>query len=315
VRHSRSRVLGAAVTKAKALLEYWYYLLNVGVVRALPERASRRLSAWVAERMFARGGKRLDAALANLALAYPELAPEARREIARQSWLHTAWGMVDAARARDWSDDELRRRVRFENVEAVEKALARGRGAIILTLHFGSIELALMTAPLLGLPITVVGRPLPNPWIRRHMAAQRTRTGARLLEHEDVVARILASLREGRCVAFLNDQYARRRGGILAPLFGARSYTAPGVALLALRSGAPVFPFYTVREAPDRHRCVVLPEIQFERTGNVRRDLFAATALTNQALEGIIRSQPEQWLWSHRRFRRSPDLPAGFYAG
>ncbi len=302
------------MNQLQARLEYGYYLANVGVVRALPEGAAQRLARAVALRMFARGGRRLDAALANLALAYPDLAPTARREIARESWVQTAWAMLDAARSRVWSFEELRRRVHFENPERLQNALAGGRGAVLLTLHFGSIELAMLTLPLAGIPLTVVGRPLPNPWIRRHMAQQRTRTGAQLLEHHDVAPRILRALREGRCVAFLNDQYARRTGGILAPLFGARCFTAPGAALLALRSGAPVLPFYIVREGPDQHRAVVLPEIELARTGDIRRDVATATARTNDALESIIRRHPEQWLWAHRRFRRSPDLPADFYA-
>jgi KDO2-lipid IV(A) lauroyltransferase len=301
------------VNQLQARLEYYYYLANLGVVRGLPETAARRLASGVAQLLFARGGKRQKAALANLALAYPDLSARQRFEIARESWVQAAWAMLDAARARRWSDAELARRVRVENLDRVETALARGRGALILSLHFGSIELALMTAPLWGYPVTVVGRPLPNPWIRRHLAEQRTRTGAQLLEHESVATRVLGALRKGRCVAFLNDQYARRRGGILAPFFGARCYTAPGVALLALRSGAPVLPFYTVREAPDRHRCFVLPELELPRTGNLRADVASATARMNRALEEIIRSHPEQWLWAHRRFRRSPDLPADFY--
>ena len=302
------------MNQLQARLEYYYYLANVGVVRALPESAARRLARAVALRMFAHGGRRLDAALANLALAYPDLSSRERREIARESWLQTAWGMLDAARSRVWSDEELRRRVRFENLERMQQALARGRGALLLTLHFGSIELAMLTLPLAGIPLTVIGRPLPNPWIRRHMTQQRTRSGAQLLEHHDVAPRVLRVLRQGRCVAFLNDQYGRRTGGILAPLFGARCFTAPGVALLALRSKAPVLPFYIVREAPDRHRAVFLPELVLERTGDVRRDVATATTRTNEILETIIRLHPEQWLWAHRRFRRSPDLPADFYA-
>jgi len=295
-------------------LEYAYYLANVGVVRALPEPAARRLARAVALRMFAQGGRRQNAALANLALAYPELAPSERLAIARESWVHTAWSMVDAARARGWSDDELRRRVHFENLELVEKALARGRGAIALTLHFGSFDLALMATPLAGIPLTAIGRRLPNRWIHAHLTQQRTRTGARVLDNRRVAPRLLGALREGRVVAFLNDQYARRTGGILAPFFGARCFTAPGVALLALRTGAPVLPFYVVREAPDRHRAVFLPELPLERTGDLRGDVARATALTNQTLETIIRRHPEQWLWAHRRFRRSPDLPRDFYA-
>ena len=303
------------MNQLQARLEYYYYLANVGVVRGLPEPAARRLATAVARLLFARGGRRQEAALANLSLAYPDLSAERRREIARESWVQAAWAMLDAARARaSGATTSCAGACASRTWSASQKALARGRGALILTLHFGSIELALMTAPLWGFPLTVVGRPLPNPWIRRHMAEQRTRTGARLLEHETVATRMLRALREGRCVAFLNDQYARRRGGILAPLFGARCYTAPGVALLALRSGAPVLPFYTVREAPDRHRCFVLPELELPRTGDVRADVAAATARMNQALEEIIRSHPEQWLWAHRRFRRSPDLPRDFYA-
>ena len=57
-----------------------------------------------------------------------------------------------------------------------------------------------------------------------------------------------------------------------------------------------------------------LPELALERTGDIRRDIASATARTNDTLEAIIRLHPEQWLWSHRRFRRSPDLPADFYA-
>ena len=295
----------------QARLEYWYYLANVGVARGLPERAARRLATAVARLLVARGGQRLDAALANLALAFPISRARAPRSRARDGC--GAWAMLDAS-ARRMEREELRRRVRFENLEGIQQALARGRGALILTLHFGSIELAMLTLPLVGVPLTVVGRPLPNPWIRRHMAQQRTRTGAQLLEHHDVAPRILSALREGRAVAFLNDQYARRTGGILSPFFGARCYTAPGVALLALRSGAPVFPYYTVRERPDRHVGVLLPEIELDRTGDLRRDIAAATARTNQVLEEIIRRHPEQWLWAHRRFRRSPDLPADFYA-
>ena len=295
-------------------LEYYYYLANVGIVRGLPEPAAQRLASAVANLLFARGGRRQKAALANLALAYPELSARDRREIARESWVQTAWAMIDAIRSPVWSEEELRRRVRFENLEGLQQALARGRGVLILTLHFGSIELAMLTLPLAGIPLTAVNRPLPNPWIRRHLAQQRARTGAQLLDHRDVAPRILGALRQGRAVAFLNDQYGRRSGGILSPFFGARCFTARGIALLALRSGAPVLPGYIVRDRPDRHRCVLLPELELDRTGDLERDIATATARTNQALEAIIRLHPEQWLWAHRRFRRSPDLPADFYA-
>jgi KDO2-lipid IV(A) lauroyltransferase len=302
------------VSKAREILEYYYYLLNVGVVRALPEQRARRLSSWVAERIFAWNDRHVKTALANVRVAFPEKGEAERREIGLQSYLHTAWGMLDAALAKRWSDAELLRRARMVGRDHLDKALDLGRGALVLTLHFGSIELALMTTPLHGIPLTVIGRPLPNPRIRRDMRAQRTRTGAELIEHRGVAPEILRALRKGRCVAVLNDQYERRSKGIAVPFFGVRSYTSPGIATLSLLSGAPVGPFYIVREAHDRHRCVWLPAINVPRSGDVKRDIAIATERYNTVLEEIIREHPEQWMWSHRRFRHSPDLPRDLYA-
>ena len=302
------------MTKTQEILEYYYYLLNVGVVRALPEDRARRLATWVAERMFARNGRHARTALANLAVAFPNESEATRRAIGLESYRHTAWGMLDAARAKRWSDAEVMRRVSISGQEHYEKALAIGRGALVLTLHIGSIELAMMAMPLYGVPLTVVGRPLPNPRIRLDMRAQRTRTGAELIEHRRVAPRILRALRRGRCVALMNDQYERRSKGISTPFFGVRSYTSPGAATLARRSGSPVIPFYIVREGPDRHRAFWLPAVDVPRSGDAKRDIAEATARYNAVLEEIIRKHPEQWMWSHRRFRHSPDLPRDFYA-
>ena len=99
------------------------------------------------------------------------------------------------------------------------------------------------------------------------------------------------------------------------PFFGVRASTSAGVATLAIRSGAPVVPVYALREAPDRHRIVVIPALETPQTGDRRRDARAATRLYNAVFESIIRRHPEHWMWGHRRFRHSPDLPGDPYAG
>ncbi len=73
-------------------------------------------------------------------------------------------------------------------------------------------------------------------------------------------------------------------------------------------------PIYVTRVAPDRHRVVFLPALEAPATGDRKRDIEQATARYNAVLERLIREHPEQWMWAHRRFRHSPDLPDPTYA-
>jgi len=296
-------------------LEYAAYRGGAALLRALPEERARGLATRAARLAFARGGRRARVALANLRIAFPELAPEEQRRIARESWVQQAWNAIDALACPTWSDAELRRRVELEGLEHQRAAAALGRGVLLLMPHLGSIELAWAALPLHGPPLTVLTRPLSNRLIQREHVQSRAAHGAEILPHRGAALRVLRALSEGRRVAIANDQYARRSRGIFAPFFGVRSSTSPGAALLALRSGAPLLPFYLVRLGRDRHRGVFLPPLEFERSGDHRKDVELATARMNQVLEALIRQHPEQWLWGHRRFRHSPDLPGDPYRG
>jgi len=302
-----------SVTTVRHGLEYAGYRLGVEFLRRGPEAATHRAAARLARRTFDRGHRHTRITLANLAVAFPAKTEEERYEIGRESFVHFAHGLVDVARSTRWSDEELMRRVAFTGLENLDKAAAEGPGTLVLTPHLGSFELAIRAAPLYGLPILVTGRPLPNPLMRRDMNGQRTRTGAELILHRNVAHEMLRALHEKRPVVVMNDQYTRRSKAILAPFFGVRCHTTPGPATIALRSRAPVVLFYIVRDAIDRHRMVCLPPLEFERSGHLKRDIADFTALQNRAFEQVIREHPEQYMWSHRRFRNSPDLPNHLY--
>jgi KDO2-lipid IV(A) lauroyltransferase len=178
-----------------------------------------------------------------------------------------------------------------------------------LTLHLGSFELMAKALPLHGVPLTLVARAMANRRLYAWLVRERTRTGAELIDREGAARDILRALRAGRLVEQMVDQYAKRKHGVFAPLFGARCSTAASVALFARRTGAPVVPCYTHRLEPERNRIVCLPPLELPVGADRKIDVEAATARCNAALEQIIRSHPEQWMWAHRRFRHSPDLP------
>ena len=299
--------------KLRDPLELAGYRLGAAAVHRLPVPLTRRLAAGVAARMFERGGKRARWTMTNLRLAFPNRSEEELRSIGRASYVHFAWNFLDFIYSERWTDDDIRARVRFEGLDNVRDALKGGRGAIALSLHLGNFELFPKSTPLFGIPSVALGRPMRNRLLYRRVLEHRTRTGTRILETRNAVRPILRALRDGNLVGILNDQYGGRSKGVYAPFFGYRCLTAAGVATLALRTGVPVVLVYVYREGPDAHVATLDPALDLPRTGNVERDIVEATTIMNREFERVIRAHPEQWLWGHRRFRRSPDLPGNPY--
>jgi Kdo2-lipid IVA lauroyltransferase/acyltransferase len=303
------------VYSPREIAEYAAYRAAVMALRAVPLAPAQAIAARAARALFARGGRRVDYVLANLRIAFPDKSEAERREIGRESYVHLAWNLVDVARGRDWKADDIRARVDFEGKEVADAVLAAGKGVVCLTLHLGNFELLVRAVPLFGLPVSVIGRPLGNRLLREELIRSRTSTGVELLLHRNVLPQMLRLIHKGRVVTVLNDQYARRSRGAFVPFFGVRASTSLGPAVLALRTGAPIVPAYSTRVGPDHHRLVVRPPLETPDTGDRRKDAELLTARCNAAMEEIIRAHPEQWMWSHRRFRHSPDLPGDPYGG
>ncbi|HTO52582.1 MAG TPA: lysophospholipid acyltransferase family protein [Myxococcota bacterium] len=299
----------------RELAEYAAFRSAVTALSALPLETSQRLAARVARAWFDRGGKRVHYVLTNLRIAFPERSEDERYQIGRESYVSFAWGLIDVARGRHWTAEDVRARVEVEGMEIGQAVMAAGKGAAALTLHIGSFEIVPKAAPLFGFPLTVIGRPVANRLLRAELLRQRQSTGTEMLLHKDVLPKMLRAVKKGRPVVVLNDQYARRSRGVFVPFLGVRASTSLGLAVLALRSGAPVVPAYTIRVGPDHHRLVIRPPLETPDTGDRRKDAELLTARANEALGEIIRAHPEQYMWSHRRFRHSPDLPGDPYGG
>ncbi len=298
----------------RQLIEFQALRLSSSLIRGLPLPVAQRLGAAAARRLFNRGGERVGYALVNLGIAFPERSEEARREIGRQSYVHFVWNLIDNARSQRWSNEEVPKHIRFDGLEHLRAALEEGRGAMLLVPHMGNFELGAMALPLLGFEVAGVARPMRNPLIWRQVSQQRTRTGAVLIQQRRAAPQILRALRQGRAVGLLNDQYVRGTREVFVPFFGVRCSTAAGIAILALRTGAPVLPAYMVRDAPDHHVTTLCPPLNVPRSGDSRRDIEEATSAYNRAYEDIIRRHPEQYMWATRRYRHSPDLPTEPYA-
>jgi Kdo2-lipid IVA lauroyltransferase/acyltransferase len=249
-------------------------------------------------------------ALANLAVAFPELPAAERRRLARRSWQHLGMTVVELARLLSRPLEATMDEIAVDGLEHMHALMAAHGRALMLTAHLGNWEYLPAVARLAGYPLAVVVRPLDSPGLDALADAMRRKTGAELIDKRGALRPVLEALRRGGLVGILLDQNAARREGVFVPFFGRAASTSRSVALLAVRTRTPVLPIFIRREGPGRHRVVIEPPLPMPAVNEPERAVVELTARCTQVIEAAVRRTPEQWLWSHDRWRTRPPAAA-----
>ena len=202
--------------------------------------------------------------------------------------------------------DELVARMDLEGAENLHAALAGGRGAFILSGHCGNWELLSVR---ISREVTVTGlaRAMANPLVDSAIESQRRAAGVRTIDARDAVRGVLRALQRGEAVGMLLDQSALRRERVFVPFLGRPAATNFGLAMLALKSGAPVLPAFSARGTDGRHHAWIGPPIPPAEEGGRTQRIGVATARYTAAIEAYIRCYPAQWFWVHNRWKRQPE--------
>lgn len=294
----------------------WLSLLECGVVLGiafpiayLPLAISYPLGAAVGQLLSFLDRRHRRVAQENLALAFGgSRTPQEIRRMTRAHFRSLGKTFVDICRLIRLRPADLKAMVEIDGGEVLQTI--KGRGVLFVTGHFGPWEyLPAAATHLAGEPLTVVARPMDNPYLDRFLNSVRRRWGSRVIEKREALKALLEALRQGGKVGILIDQYVARGEGAFVDFFGHPASTTTAPALVALRSGAAVIPVVILRQGVGRFRIVVGKEVAVPRTGGIREDVAALTAAMTKALEDLIRLRPEEWFWVHRRWKHL--IPGG----
>jgi KDO2-lipid IV(A) lauroyltransferase len=245
-------------------------------------------------------------ALDNITLVYGDtLSPAARATLARQCFEHLGMTAMECCRLFFGPTERLLGRIRGRGMEYIGQAMAHGRGVFFLTGHFGNWELLAATHGQAGFGLSVVVRPLDNPYLEALIARARERSGLRAISKRDAVQGVRAALARGECIGILLDQDAGR-DGVFVPFLGHPASTSRALAVLAIKTRAPVVPAFIHRLPDGGHELVLDPEIPLAITGDLDHDIEVNTARFTEAIERHVLAHPEQWFWVHRRWKSRP---------
>ncbi len=281
---------------------YWGVWLGIAIVRAvnlLPLRAQMFIGRATGRLAFLFSRRDRRVADINVGLCLPGLDTSQRRALLKRHFESLGCALYETGLVWWASDARLRRLIRFDGVEHLQAALAQGRGALMLSAHFTTLEMGARGLTLLG-PTSIMYLTPGNELIAELSRRGRARHTVQAIS-SDQIRDLLQNLKNKLPVWYAPDQRFTDRNSELVPFFGHPASSNVATSRLAKISRAPVLPYFPARRADNRGYVIRIhpPLDQFPSD-----DPIADTRRFHELIEAQVRQYPEQYLWAYKRFRR-----------
>jgi KDO2-lipid IV(A) lauroyltransferase len=288
--------------KIRYELEYAAVKFILAVVNLIPYRLALVIGDVIGFLGFSVFGIRRKVTLANLKNSFGDQYTDREyKRIGLRAYRNLARSMVEYGLFPSLRKKGLDKFITMEGREHLQTIRDCGKGAVMVTGHFGSWELMGALIASEGWPIDYLVGEQHNLKVNAIMNSHRTMFGIGLIELGVAARGVFKAVRGGRMVCMLSDQDAGS-DGVVVQFLGRPASTPKGPAAFALKTGAPLACGFIIREGR-RQRIVVEPPIQVELTGDKDEDISRLTQAYTSLLEKYVREHPDHWFWPHRRWK------------
>lgn len=243
-----------------------------------------------------RGRRRV--ARRNLELCFPDLDQSARERLLRQSMQSVGLGGYEFVRA--WWGPAIHEPYTLSGLEHIEAERAKGRGILLLSGHFMTLELC---GRMLcnHIPLAGMYRRHKQPLLEREVKAGRLRYADAMFAREELRAAV-KYVKRGGILWYAPDQDMRGKDAVFAPFFGIPASTITATHQMAKLTGAAVLPFFHRRGPDGSYVLRIGPALDAFPS----EDPVGDTARVNGLIEAMVREAPDEYLWIHKRFKSRP---------
>jgi Kdo2-lipid IVA lauroyltransferase/acyltransferase len=273
------------------------FKLGTWVMRALPPGLRYPLAALTGRCAFFVMPRRRRIAFENFGqvLGLPASDPLVKRT-ARHAFGNYFKMFADFMLMDSLKPEEIRRMVRPEGKERIDRLLAEGKGAVVVTAHVSNWDMLAAASAVYGYSISAVTNELPSGRLNELVIASRERIGMKMIRlGAGSLRQILKALGRNELVALASDLYSGDRG-VRVPFFNRPAVFPAGPAAIALKTGAPILPVWIRRQPNNLYIAEIEEPIEVSRTGDNARDIQVTTERIVRFFERIIRREPDQWL-------------------
>jgi KDO2-lipid IV(A) lauroyltransferase len=229
------------------------------------------------------------------------VSPTEANRIARRSYQNLGRSFMESAAQRRWSHAHMRQLVHVDGLEHAHSALEAGRGAIMVSGHFGNWEIAGTSLRAFDLPLNFLVGEQTNSRVDDVINDIRRNQQIGIISRTSALKKVLTALRNNEVVATLADQDARK-AGVVVDFLGRPASTVRGPALFAIRANCPIVPYWMRREGKTFKATIeaaLWPNPALDEEASV----LALTQAYTDLLAKAVREYPDEYFWPHRRWK------------
>jgi len=204
-------------------------------------------------------------------------------------------------------------RVEIVGKENLDSALAKGKGVILVSAHFGNFPLMLLRIKLEGYETSGIMRQMRDNRAEKLFLEKRKEFGIKTIYNQPrnlCVETTLKTLRNNEVVFIPIDQNFGT-GGVFVDFFSKKAATATGPVVLALRTKAAIIPCFIIRQKDDTHKIIFEEPLNLEEGKTAEETIVINIQKLTRIIETYIRRYPAEWGWIHRRWKSRPNLEGG----
>ncbi len=276
----------------------------------LPLPLLGRLGDGIGSLLFRLMGRRRRIALTNLRLTMPELGEAERVALARRHFQAYSRSVLERSILWWAPEARLKRLIRVEPMGEIPVAAMTEKPTVLLCPHFVCLDVA-GAAIAMETSASSMYSQQKNDTFDEVLRAGRARfKPVRLFTRQDGIKPILRALREHLPYFMLPDMDFGAKDAEFVPFFGIPAATLTATARIAAATGAQVMPVICTFLPDYQGYCVKFYPVWENYPGP---DMVAATRRMNEFIEERVRENPEQYFWTHKRFKTRPDGEPSFY--
>lgn len=241
----------------------------------------------------------------NLANSFPEMTVKARADIEKRFYTYLADMILESVKGISITASELKERYKFENLKDITRHLDAGRSVIAVTGHYGNWEWGPIGIGLeMKEKVLVVYKPLSDTRFDNLINSMRSRFGAVMVPMKQTLRRITEYKDQPHVLVLVGDQTpAQEDSQYFTNFLNQPTAVFLGVEKIAVKTNDPIVYFSINRIKRGYYKCTVKSLVEYPMDTSEHEITEAHT----RELENHIRLQPEYWLWSHKRWKFSPD--------
>jgi KDO2-lipid IV(A) lauroyltransferase len=225
----------------------------------------------------------------------PDASEEEVQTVVRGACVNYIKAHYDLFRLSRLSTDEILSMTHVEGQELMHEALARGKGVIMFSAHFGNVDILIQVPKALGVPISTPVEHIQPERIFQYTLRLRTSHGLEMYPTGGSMIGLYRALKRGEVIGLAADRgigVSTRK----VEFFGSPASLPEGPVRLALRTGAALVPGFGLRLPDNSFHAHIEPALELPSTGDREADVAAGMKMVVKVLERIISQEPEQWL-------------------